>query len=45
MGVMDYMENPHKVIEKTLKLATDKILFSFPSDKGFWLGNEKSVIN
>jgi len=35
MGFMDYMKDPHKVIEKTLKLATDKILFSFPSDKGF----------
>jgi len=35
MGFMDYMEDPRKVIEKTLKLATDKILFSFPSDKGF----------
>lgn len=35
MGFMDYMENPKIVIDKTLRLATDKILFSFPSDKGF----------
>ena len=35
MGFMDYMENPKQVIKKTMRLATDKVLFSFPSSKGF----------
>jgi len=36
MGFMDYMKNPKQVIEKTMRLASDKVLFSFPSDKGFF---------
>jgi 2-polyprenyl-3-methyl-5-hydroxy-6-metoxy-1,4-benzoquinol methylase len=35
MGFMDYMENPKQVIEKAMRLATDKVFFSFPSNKGF----------
>ncbi|MEN6444470.1 MAG: methyltransferase domain-containing protein [Candidatus Cloacimonas sp.] len=35
MGFMDYMENPQQVIAKTMRLATEKVLFSFPSSKGF----------
>ncbi len=35
MGFMDYMSNPKVIIEKAMRLATDKVLFSFPSDAGF----------
>ena len=35
MGFMDYIKNPQQIIEKTMRLASDKVLFSFPSDKGF----------
>jgi len=35
MGFMDYMSDPKVIIDKAMRLATDKVLFSFPSDAGF----------
>ncbi|HQO18720.1 MAG TPA: class I SAM-dependent methyltransferase [Candidatus Cloacimonas sp.] len=35
MGFMDYIKNPESVIDKAMHLANEKVLFSFPSDKGF----------
>jgi len=35
MGVMDYMQEPVKVIEKVLSLCKDRCFFSFPEAGGF----------
>jgi len=35
MGFMDYISEPHKVIEKVVSLTTARAFFSFPTSSGF----------
>ena len=35
MGFMDYIEHPEQVIQKAIHIAREKVMFSFPTSKGF----------
>ena len=35
MGFMDYIQDPMPVVQKAMRVASEKVMFSFPMSKGF----------